>query len=195
MLFRSRPLCEDESSSAQAVTRDYTIELDDELDNAPLLSVFGGKLTTYRKLGEAAVEHLAPYFPSIQAGWTKDAVLPGGDFRSRESLHLELIHKYHWLDDNLASRWVSSYGTSAYQMLQGKTSMQEMGKHFGHGLYQAEVDYLTEHEWAVSAEDILWRRTKLGLEFSQAETEQLSLYLNADGKGHCQKDLSASVSA
>jgi len=190
-----RPLCEDESSSAQAVTRDYTIELDDEFDNAPLLSVFGGKLTTYRKLGEAAVEHLAPYFPSIRSGWTKEAILPGGDFRSRESLHLDLIHQYHWLDDNLASRWVRSYGTSAYQILQGKTSMQELGKHFGHGLYQAEVDYLTEHEWAISAEDVLWRRSKLGLEFSQAETEQLSHYLNAEGKAYCQKDLAASVSA
>ena len=190
-----RPLCEDESSSAQAVTRDYTIELDDEFDNAPLLSVFGGKLTTYRKLGEAAVEHLAPYFPAIQSGWTKNAILPGGDFRSRESLHLELIHKYHWLEDSLASRWVRSYGTSAYQLLQDKSSMEQLGKHFGHGLYQAEVDYLTEHEWAISAEDILWRRTKLGLEFSQAEAEELDHYLNAGGKSYSQKGLAASVSA
>lgn len=173
-----RPLCEDESSDAQAVTRDYTIELQDQSGSAPLLSIFGGKLTTYRKLGQAAVDQLAPYFPSMTGEWTKHAILPGGDFKNRNLLQLTLINQYPWLDDTISHRWVRAYGTRADIILEGKQSIEALGEHFGHGLYQAEVDYLVNDEWAVTADDILWRRSKLGLEFNQSEVDALQQYLD-----------------
>ncbi|WP_413284753.1 glycerol-3-phosphate dehydrogenase [Vibrio sp. MA40-2] len=175
-----RPLCEDESSDAQAVTRDYTIELDETLPNAPLLSIFGGKLTTYRKLGQAAVDKLEPFFPDMDPAWTKNATLPGGDFTSREKLTSILRAQYPWLEDKVAQRYVKAYGTIALTILAEKSDITSLGRHFGHGLYQAEVDYLVEHEWAVSVEDILWRRSKLGLEFSQEESAILESYLSSN---------------
>ncbi len=172
-----RPLCEDESSDAQAVTRDYTIELDHSVASVPLLSIFGGKLTTYRKLGQAAVDKLLPFFPHMGSGWTKDAVLPGGNFSCRDAF-IERVHKDNpWLDIALIERWVKAYGTLVSQFLEGKTSTTELGQNFGHGLFQAEVDYLVEQEWAVSVDDILWRRSKLGLEFGQEEAQVLAQYL------------------
>ncbi|WP_375749797.1 glycerol-3-phosphate dehydrogenase [Vibrio sp. HN007] len=172
-----RPLCEDESSDAQAVTRDYTIELEDELDDAPLLSIFGGKLTTYRKLGQAAVDKLAPYFPQMSAPWTKEATLPGGDFSSRENLIAALTSQYPWVDQQTIKRWVKAYGTLSDAFLSGTNSLEDLGEHFGHGLYQSEVDYLVSSEWAMTTEDILWRRSKLGLEFSPEQEERLAGYL------------------
>lgn len=189
-----RPLCEDESSDAQAVTRDYTIELDDELDDAPLLSIFGGKLTTYRKLGQAAVDQLAPYFPSMTPAWTKEAILPGGEFTSRDSLQLSFINAYPWVQDDILARWVRAYGTRVNLFMAGKESLQQLGQHFGHGLYQAEVDYLIHHEWAISVEDILWRRSKLGLEFTSSEIEQLQNYLDLD-KSSADTTVNSSVDA
>jgi glycerol-3-phosphate dehydrogenase len=172
-----RPLCEDESSDAQAVTRDYTIELDESQPKAPLLSIFGGKLTTYRKLGQAAVDQLATFFPHMSPAWTREAVLPGGDFADRETLTSSLSKHYPWLDDKVLNRYVKAYGTLAISILEQKSNISELGFHFGHGLYQTEVDYLTQSEWAVSAEDILWRRSKLGLKFNQSEVDTLSSYL------------------
>ncbi|MGJ7095801.1 glycerol-3-phosphate dehydrogenase [Vibrio hannami] len=173
-----RPLCEDESSDAQAVTRDYTIELEDEYDDAPLLSIFGGKLTTYRKLGQAAVDKLAPFFPNMSEQWTKEATLPGGDFTSRENLKKALGNQYPWVEDETIWRWVKAYGTLSSEFLDESNSLDDLGQDFGHGLYQAEVDYLIEREWAISAEDILWRRSKLGLEFTQEQAATLTHYLN-----------------
>ncbi|UAB72897.1 glycerol-3-phosphate dehydrogenase [Vibrio sp. SCSIO 43132] len=173
-----RPLCDDESSDAQAVTRDYTIELDDMFDDAPLLSIFGGKLTTYRKLGQAAVNKLIPFFPSMKAPWTKEATLPGGDFINREQLEIALKNRYPWLDGTIIRRWVRSYGTLSHRIVENRRSVQDMGIDFGYGLYQAEVDYMIQHEWAVTSEDILWRRSKLGIEFSSLEVEKLEQYLN-----------------
>ena len=175
-----RPLCEDESSDAQAVTRDYTIELDNELDNAPLLSIFGGKLTTYRKLGQAAVDQLAPYFPAMAQAWTKEATLPGGDFNNRDELQQKLTVQYPWMSTNTLRRWVRAYGTHSQLILEEKSSINDLGIHFGHDLYQAEVDYLVDQEWAISSDDILWRRSKLGLELSQHEVEQLTQYLSKE---------------
>jgi glycerol-3-phosphate dehydrogenase len=138
-----RPLCEDESSDAQAVTRDYTIELDESQPKAPLLSIFGGKLTTYRKLGQAAVDQLATFFPHMSPAWTREAVLPGGDFADRETLTSSLSKHYPWLDDKVLNRYVKAYGTLAISILEQKSNISELGFHFGHGLYQTEVDYLT----------------------------------------------------
>ncbi|NOI24446.1 glycerol-3-phosphate dehydrogenase [Vibrio mediterranei] len=174
-----RPLCDDESDDPQAVTRDYTIELDDQMDDAPLLSIFGGKLTTYRKLGQAAVDKLAPFFPHMGQAWTREAILPGGNFSNRDHLEQQLASQYSWLDSGIIKRWVRAYGTRISQLLEGKTSVDELGTDFGHGLYQAEVDYLVQQEWAVSVDDVLWRRSKLGLEFEAEQVEQLSDYLGA----------------
>lgn len=177
-----RPLMEDESSDAQAVTRDYTIEVDGSNPNAPLLSVFGGKLTTYRKLGQAAMKRLQPFFPDMSGDWTENALLPGGDFPSREHLEAKIARYAPTIDIKLIKRWVRNYGTRTHQMLDGLTTENELGLHFGHGLYQAEVDYLVEHEWAISVEDILWRRTKLGLAFNTEQTEGLYQYINNDSQ-------------
>lgn len=174
-----RPLCEDESSDAQAVTRDYTIEIDTELTNAPLLSIFGGKLTTYRKLGQAAVDQLAPFFDEMGEAWTKTAILPGGDFTDRESLQRILSTQYPWLEANIVKRFVKAYGTLSLSILKQSTGVEGLGNHFGHGLYQAEVDYLVSEEWALTTEDILWRRSKLGLKFTQLEVDRLDHYLKS----------------
>ncbi|RTZ15245.1 glycerol-3-phosphate dehydrogenase [Vibrio aquaticus] len=176
-----RPLCDDESDSPQAITRDYTLELDAELDQAPLLSVFGGKLTTYRKLGEAALDKLEPFLPNMGGRWTANQALPGGNFScSREQLAQTIQAKYHWLPEALILRYVTQFGTCTWQLLEGKNSVADMGEQFSveaHGVYQAEIDYLVNHEFAVTEEDILWRRTKLGLYLSDDEQQALNQYL------------------
>ena len=173
-----RPLCEDESASAQAVTRDYTIEIDDEQGQAPLLSVFGGKLTTYRKLGEAAVNRLAEYFPHAGAAWTRDNVLPGGEgFSSSEDFVVHLRKSYRWLPEKLVRRFSLSYGDLAFRLLDMAGSMEDMGENFGGGLYAIEVDYMVCNEWAYTVEDILWRRSKLGLSVDAEGARKLENYL------------------
>ncbi|GMQ46861.1 glycerol-3-phosphate dehydrogenase [Vibrio sp. 10N] len=172
-----RPLCEDESDDPQAVTRDYTIELDDELDDAPLLSIFGGKLTTYRKLGQAAVDKLAPFFPHMGSPWTQTATLPGGNFSTRDALVEQTAKRYPWLDIGIIKRWVRAYGTNLERIVAGAEELTALGEHFGHGLYQVEVDYLMKSEWATSCADVLWRRTKLGLEFNDLQIEKLTTYV------------------
>ncbi len=178
-----RPLCDDESSSAQAVTRDYTLEIEDFQGEAPLLSIFGGKLTTYRKLGEAALGKLAPYFPQHTTPWTKSAVIPGGNFTSREMLLNELAKDYPWMDKSILKRWVRSYGTISRTLLAGKSSLDQLGTSFTRGLYETEVDYLIEHEWAKNSDDILWRRTKLGLAFTAQAENQLTSYIQHKREG------------
>jgi len=175
-----RPLVEDESSDAQAVTRDYTIELDQSEPNAPLLSVFGGKLTTYRKLGQAAMTQLKPFFANMGDNWTMEAVLPGGDFTSRQALAEQLTAQWPWLNSAIIKRWVRSYGTRCQEIMADKTELAQMGIEFGHGLYQAEVDYMIAQEWALTVEDILWRRSKLGLCFSAAQQQLLQEYLDGN---------------
>lgn len=177
-----RPLMEDESSDAQAVTRDYTIEVDGSNPNSPLLSVFGGKLTTYRKLGQAALKQLQPFFPDMKGEWTENALLPGGDFPSRSHLEADITRNAPALDAKLIKRWVRSYGTRTHQLLNGLTDESQLGMHFGHGLYQVEVDFLMEQEWALNVEDILWRRTKLGLAFDSEQTAGLSQYISDDSQ-------------
>lgn len=172
-----RPLLDDESSSAQAVTRDYTLELSTEHKKAPLLSIYGGKITTYRKLAEAALDKIAPFFPHITPAWTKEAPLPGGDFSSTETLTARLTVQYPWLDSSLLKRFVQSYGTLTAQVLSGAESMSDLGEHFAANLYQKEVEYLIDHEWAHTTTDILWRRTKLGLTFSEKEVEKLNAFI------------------
>lgn len=174
-----RPLIESEGTAATAATkvsRDYRLHLDKK--PSPLLSVYGGKVTTYRVLAEQVMNQLGPFFPRTKGSWTKRATLPGGDFELSENLFQDLARQYSWLRPDIISRWQGSYGTLAFKILENTRSMGDMGVCFGANLYQREVDYLCEHEWAHTAEDILWRRTKLGYQFSDKEVESLANYLS-----------------
>ena len=173
-----RPLCDDESDNPSAVTRDYTLSLAAEQKQAPLLSVFGGKLTTYRKLAESAMAQLKPYFPEMGTSWTATSPLPGGEeMGSSEALTAELLAKLQGIDVALAKRWATLYGSRVWRMLGGARSVHELGEDLGQQLYAQEVDYLRREEWANEVDDILWRRTKLGLAFSETQNERLQHYL------------------
>ncbi|MXU66605.1 glycerol-3-phosphate dehydrogenase [Oceanomicrobium pacificus] len=164
-----RPLYDDGASSATAATRDYVLKLigGDGADGpaAPLLSVFGGKITTYRKLAEAAVAKLERVFGPLPAGWTADAPLPGGDFPvdGFDALVAGLQADYPFLPPALARRLARAYGTCARALLGDASDMAALGADFGAGLTEAEIRYLMAREWARSAEDVIWRRSKLGL--------------------------------
>ena len=177
-----RPLCDDESDDPSAVTRDYTLALDNTPGEAPLLSVFGGKLTTYRKLAEAALEQLAPHFAGVlKASWTASAPLPGGEAMTTvEDLAIQLMERLRQLDPALARRWASTYGSRIWKLLDGAHNLSELGEHLGAGLYAREVDYLVHEEWARDADDILWRRTKLGLFLNARQKERLEQLLSSE---------------
>ena len=171
-----RPLLQDESGSASEVTRDYQLDLD--TNGPPLLNVFGGKLTTFRKLSEEAVDRLAPLLGNDKPAWTADAKpLPGGGERDIDGLLEDIRSSRPWLSEEFAWRLVHSYGTRARDLLGEAASLDALGEHFGADLYQTEVDYLVRHEWATEVEDILWRRSKLGLRFDQEGIARLTNYL------------------
>ena len=172
-----RSLCDDESDNPSAITRDYTLALSQEQD-APLLSVFGGKLTTYRKLAESALTHLQPFFPTMKKPWTEKALLPGAEnLVSVELLIQQLIQAVQDVSVQLASRWAHAYGSRVWIFLNNISMLHELGQDFGHGLYAQEVDYLVNQEWAIKSSDVLWRRSKLGLEFTETEIQALDEYL------------------
>ncbi|NTY93595.1 glycerol-3-phosphate dehydrogenase [Pseudomonas putida] len=173
-----RPLCNDESDNPSAVTRDYTLALSAASGEAPLLSVFGGKLTTYRKLAESAMSELKPFFSQMGKSWTADAPLPGGeDMSTPQALVEALLAQHQWLAVDIAKRWAVSYGSRTWQLLDGVHGPQDLGQVIGGGLFTREVDYLRDCEWAVNAQDILWRRSKLGLFTSASEQQALADYL------------------
>src|SRR3990167_1741648 len=173
-----RPLCDDESDQPSAVTRDYTLALSGLPGEAPLLSVFGGKLTTYRKLAESALSQLSAHFPKMTASWTASAPLPGGEQMSSVSeLSERLCQQFGWLPQALAKRWASSYGSRVWQLLDGVSNLSDLGEHLGAGLYEREVDYLCQQEWAKCSADILWRRSKLGLFMTASQQTKLDHYL------------------
>ncbi|KAB7781287.1 glycerol-3-phosphate dehydrogenase [Xanthomonas sacchari] len=172
-----RPLLDDEEDNAAEVTRDYLLELDTR-DGAALLNVFGGKLTTYRKLAEEAVDRLTAHAGRKVPAWTAHgAPLPGGERSDIATLARELRTARPWLPEATAQRLARNYGTRADTLLGDAASLQDLGQHFGADLYQAEVDYLREHEWVVEAEDLLWRRSKLGLRVDAAGRQRLVAYL------------------
>jgi glycerol-3-phosphate dehydrogenase len=174
-----RPLYEDHAESASKVTRDYVLNLDGGADGqAPMLSIYGGKITTYRRLAEHALEKLAPLLPAVAGqSWTGGAALPGGD-KERVAFAAELTARYPFLDAGVAARLARSYGSRALRFLGEAKGMADLGEVFGHGLTEAEVRYLIEVEWARTAEDILWRRSKLGLHMSPDETAALQRWLD-----------------
>jgi len=160
-----RPLIDDESSDPSAVTRDYVFDLRGSESEPVLLSVFGGKLTTYRPLAETVLSKLKPFFPQMSGAWTSTAPLPGGDIPGGDidAFETAFLRDHSWLAPDIARRYARAYGDRAKIVLDDALSMTDLGRHFGSGLYQREVEYLIGHEWAETAEDILWRRTKLGL--------------------------------
>ncbi|WP_236954017.1 glycerol-3-phosphate dehydrogenase [Marinobacter salinus] len=172
-----RPLMEGEEENAQKASRDYTFEVNSDENRAPLISVFGGKITTYRKLAEAATDKLCQFFPKAGGRWTKTALLPGGDFDNHEQLEQRLHKDFPWLSGKVINRYVRTYGMTSYDILKDCGSMEDLGILFGGTLYEKEVEHLVKNEWAMTSEDILWRRTKQGLYANQRDREALDTFL------------------
>ncbi len=173
-----RPLNDDDEGDAKSASRDYEIKMRD-IDGSPLINIFGGKITTYRKLSEEVVAELAPFTRMIGKPWTHHAHLPGGDFALQQKD--DLIAQFRWdfpfLDESQVRRMFKSYGTKASEMLKGMTSSKQMGKNFGSGLTEIEVRWLMEHEWAQTAEDVVWRRSKLGLRMTNSQVAALDTWM------------------
>ncbi len=165
-----RPLFDDGKGNPSAVTRDYVFDIDDT-DGAPLLNIFGGKITTFRELAERGLHRVQKFFPNMGGDWTEDAPLPGGDMENAdyEAFRNKIKSDYPWLPRDLRRHYGRLYGTRIAQLIAGATSLDGLGQHFGGNLYEAEVAYLVTNEWAQTAEDILWRRTKHRLHLSDAE--------------------------
>nr|WP_284739357.1 glycerol-3-phosphate dehydrogenase [Rhizobium sp. CG5] len=174
-----RPLYDDGASMAQEATRDYVLKLETPEGAAPLLNVFGGKLTTYRRLAESALEKIGEAIGEKGKGWTGTSHLPGGDFAvtGYEAEVAGLKARYAFLTDRHARRLVRNYGTCAFDMLGGAARTEDLGRHFGGTLYAIEIRWLMSREWALSAEDVLWRRTKQGLFLSLEEASELENYM------------------
>jgi glycerol-3-phosphate dehydrogenase len=178
-----RPLYDDATGDVSAVTRDYAFDLDLE-GQAPLLSVFGGKITTYRKLAEHALAKLQPVLGFSGRPWTHEQPLPGGDMPAADFDRFlgELVARRRWLPLPLARRYARAYGTRVDRLLAGAGGLADLGEDFGDGLYEAEVDYLIRHEWAVTDQDILWRRSKLALHVGDATRARLCAWLGLDDR-------------
>ncbi len=173
-----RPLYDDGASSATAATRDYTLKLD-KSGGAPVLSCFGGKITTYRKLAEEALAKLHAVLPESQGAWTAGAALPGGDFpvAGFDALCERIGNTAPWMDARTLRRLARAYGTKAFQAIGDATCLDELGEHFGAGLTESEVRYLIDQEWARTADDVLWRRSKLGLRLRKDQRERLAAWM------------------
>ena len=179
-----RPLYDDGASSATAATRDYTLKVDSD-GGAPILTVFGGKITTYRRLAENALDKIAPFFPGLSGAWTAGVALPGGDFAvdGFDDLVAKLSADFPFLSDFQARRLVRAYGTDAWPCLGDAKSIDDLGRDFGASLTEREVVWLIEKEFAHTAEDVVWRRSKLGLRLSAGEIEILNTWMETRRAG------------
>ncbi|MHB1947318.1 MAG: glycerol-3-phosphate dehydrogenase [Gammaproteobacteria bacterium] len=165
-----------DGANLSKITRNYKFLLD--LDTAPLLTIIGGKLTTHRLLAEDALKQLKPLFPNMGPAWTANKPLPGYGFNiDFENFYQAFKTKHPWLPESIAYRYAKNYGTLAYQVVDDAKNIFDLGEVFAAGLYQKEIEYLIKHEWAQTAEDILWRRTKLGLYFSREDIKKLNDWL------------------
>ncbi|WP_339763873.1 glycerol-3-phosphate dehydrogenase [uncultured Hoeflea sp.] len=175
-----RPLYDDGASEAQEATRDYVLKPDPS-EGAPLINIFGGKITTARKLAESMLELIEARLGKKSAPWTHRAALPGGDFPAGgfDEQVTRLQSSYPFLDPDQARRYVRQYGTCAWTLLGDAKSREDLGQDFGYGLYALEVDYLIAHEWAMEAADVLWRRTKRGLRLEETQVAALESYMAA----------------
>jgi glycerol-3-phosphate dehydrogenase len=173
-----RPLYDDGASAAQEATRDYVLK-PDPAEGAPLINIFGGKITTYRKLAESMLELIEARLGRKAARWTHRAALPGGDFPAGgfDDQVARLKADYAFLEPKQARRYVRQYGTRAWRLLGGAKAAEDLGQDFGYGLYALEVDYLMAQEWAMEAADVIWRRTKRGLRLTPEQVAQLDAYM------------------
>jgi glycerol-3-phosphate dehydrogenase len=178
-----RPLYDDGKSDPSSITRDYVLKLDAGADGAepPVLSIYGGKLTTYRKLAEAALAALKPHFPAMPGPWTERDILPGGDLpgRDRTAWIAELGRRYPALPPTLVEAVGRRHGSRATAVLGDAKTQADLGRDFGNGLTEREVDWFVREEWAAGAEDVLWRRTKAGLGMDAAGRDALAAHLGA----------------
>jgi len=174
-----RPLFDDGKGNPSAVTRDYVFDLD-ETGGAPLLNVFGGKITTFRKLSEHAIQRVAKFFPGIGGDWTRGATLPGGEIENADYvLFTETLRRdYPWMPRPLIHHYGRLYGARVTRLVAGASSLAGLGRHFGAELYEAEVRYLVANEWAQTSEDVLRRRTKQGLRLSVEQKAAFEAWFN-----------------
>lgn len=174
-----RPLYDDTSSSASKVTRDYKLHLDTD-QGAPILSIFGGKITTFRKLAEEVIDMIQPSLQRNAPQWSATQALPGGDIPNADLDHFieTTAQRYPWLAPPLLHDYARNYGTQIHTLIGDANTMAELGQHFGGPLYQREVEYLIEHEWAFSADDILWRRSKKGLHVPKGTELALQAFID-----------------
>jgi glycerol-3-phosphate dehydrogenase len=173
-----RALVDDGGRDPSSVTREYALELDAPPGQAPLLSVYGGKITTYRSLAERVMEKLAPSFPALGKSWTAHAALPGGEIeRSLEAYEKELRMRYPQLPDELLGALCRRHGARTAAVLGSARDVSDLGEYYGGQLYSREIDYLIQHEWAREAEDVLWRRTKTGLHLSPVQQGKVRDYM------------------
>ncbi|UCI33420.1 glycerol-3-phosphate dehydrogenase [Mesorhizobium sp. B4-1-4] len=181
-----RPLYDDGASKAQEATRDYVLKADAGEGSAPIVNAFGGKITTYRRLSESMLEKIEGFLGTRGKPWTANAPLPGGDFPATgfDAQVTKLKAAYPFLDARLARRLTRLYGTRAQVLLGLAKSNAELGRNFGGDLYEAEVRYLVENEWAVTAEDVLWRRTKRGLHLNREQVAALDEFMRGISRRH-----------
>jgi glycerol-3-phosphate dehydrogenase len=178
-----RPLYDDGDSDPSAVTRDYVLKVDagDDRKAPAVLSIYGGKLTTYRKLAESVLDALQPFFPGMPGRWTAREPLPGGDLpvRDRDAWVAELARRYPALPLPLVTGVGRRHGTRALDVLGDAKTLADLGIDFGAQLCEREIHYFVDREWARSADDVLWRRTKAGLHMSEAQREAVAAHLAA----------------
>ncbi|HEX4943852.1 MAG TPA: glycerol-3-phosphate dehydrogenase [Usitatibacteraceae bacterium] len=172
-----RPLYDDGKSDPSSITRDYVLELDDEGGKAPVLSLFGGKITTYRCLAETALQKLSPYLPPMGPLWTKESFLPGGDMPDYNAFRDAIFDRYKGFQRDLLDGVVRRHGSRTATVLGDIHKPEELGTNFGAGLTAREIDCLIADEWAETADDILWRRTKCGLHMDAAQRAAVESYI------------------
>jgi len=187
-----RPLLDDGAGPSE-LTRDYALEMD--RDGAPLLTVWGGKITTFRTLAEEAVGLLAPRLGCTRAGWTHDALLPGGDLsvgpgQARpgatvlEDFFVSLSDRYPWVPPAMLRRMALAYGSRVSTVLGSASRLRDLGGPIADGVYEAELEHLATREWATGAEDVLWRRSKLGLRLSPGEHQRVADWFEGRLRAH-----------
>ena len=174
---------DDGAQNVSKITRDYTLRVDGDERTAPVLSVFGGKITTYRNLAEHALEKIASWFPQMRAPWTEQALLPGGDLDglTLDAFAEQLHQESPALPRELIQTLVTRHGSAARVILTGAKTIADLGEFFGANFYAREVDYFMAHEWASSVDDVLWRRTKAGLVINAEQKQMLTSYMARRG--------------
>jgi glycerol-3-phosphate dehydrogenase len=181
-----RPLLDDGASSASAISRDYVMRVEGDPSQPPVLSVFGGKITTYRRLAEHALEKLAPWFSDMPGTWTARRPLPGGDFDGTADAYArQLMVRYPGLSFELLRRLAQRHGTLVTRVLGDTSTAEQLGEYFGSDLYAREVDYFIREEWVRCADDVLWRRTKAGLHLNAAQQQALTRFITERVRSLC----------